>query len=91
MKVIEVIKTFAFAEQGIYVTEYEAGQVAEVSDECAEIAVNEKWAKISKKTPAPIAKEDDSILDPAFAPAIEEPAKEEAPAAESTEEAPAAE
>ena len=52
MPIIEVNKDFAFAEQGIYVTEYAAGQVVDVSDECAECAIREKWAKTSKKTPA---------------------------------------
>ena len=41
---IEVTKPFAFAEKGIYVTEYEAGQIAEVSEECAECAIREGWA-----------------------------------------------
>lgn len=49
MPKIEVIKDFAFAEQGIYVTEYAKGDVVDVSDECAECAIREKWAKASKK------------------------------------------
>jgi hypothetical protein len=51
MPIIEVTKDFAFAERGIYVTEYARGQITEVSDECAECAIAEKWAKPSKKAP----------------------------------------
>ena len=54
MPIIEVIKNFAFAERGIYVTAYEKGQIVEVSAECAECAIEEKWAKPSKKAPEPV-------------------------------------
>lgn len=57
MKTIEVTQDFAFAEQGIYVTEYTEGQVVPVSDECADLAIKEKWAKISKRVPAEKAAE----------------------------------
>ena len=49
MKTIIVLKHFLFAENGIHVTEYLPGdQVFEVSDECAEVAIAEKWAKEAK-------------------------------------------
>jgi hypothetical protein len=44
MPKITVIKDFKFAERGLFVTEYAAGETYEVSDECAEVALAEKWA-----------------------------------------------
>ena len=44
MPKITVTQNFKFAEQGLYVTEYVAGETYEVSAECAEVAVAEKWA-----------------------------------------------
>lgn len=85
MKIIEVTQDFAFADQGIYVTEYSKGQVAEVSDECAECAIREKWGKPSKKEPDAIPNEEESILDPEFMP---EKATEAAPENTAAEAAP---
>lgn len=42
---IEVITSFKFAHHGYEVVEYLAGTVLEVSAECAEVALAEKWAK----------------------------------------------
>lgn len=45
MQTIDVLKDFKFAENGYDVHEYAAGQRADVSDECAAVALAEKWAK----------------------------------------------
>lgn len=49
MQTIEVKKDFKFAERGIEVLEYVKGRVVSVSDECAGIAIAEKWAVASTK------------------------------------------
>lgn len=45
MKKIKILADFRFAERGVEVVEYAAGDVAEVSDECADVAITEKWAE----------------------------------------------
>jgi hypothetical protein len=45
---IEVIRDFKFAHRGCEVIEYTAGQTADVTERCAEIALGEKWAKPAK-------------------------------------------
>lgn len=45
MPQIEVTKDFSFAHRGVDVVDYRAGDVVEVSDRCAEVALAEKWAK----------------------------------------------
>lgn len=42
---IEVIKDFKFAHRGCDVVEYSKGETVDVSEECAAIALDEKWAK----------------------------------------------
>ena len=51
MKIIEVKQDFKFADKGIYVSEFAKGDIAGVSDECADLAVAERWAKESTKRP----------------------------------------
>ena len=53
MPTIKVKKSFKFAEGGIDVIEYAEGDVKDVSDECAKIAVAEKWAEIVKAKKEP--------------------------------------
>lgn len=48
MPKIKVTQNFRFAEHGLHVTEYLAGDVVDVSDECAEVALAEKWATADK-------------------------------------------
>lgn len=48
MPTIEIIKDFRFAHRGVEVVEYHSGDVVEVSERCAEIALDEKWAKWAK-------------------------------------------
>ena len=48
MPKIKVTQNFSFAERGLYVTEYQAGEEVEVSEECAAVAVAEKWATAEK-------------------------------------------
>lgn len=48
MPKIKVIQNFRFAEQGLHVTEYQAGDIVDVSDDCAEVAIAEKWATADK-------------------------------------------
>lgn len=45
---IEVIKDFKYAHRGCDVREYVAGSTVEVSEDCAELAIKEKWAKTVK-------------------------------------------
>ena len=54
-KTIEIIKDFKFAHRGCDVVEYKAGDVIDdATDEMAELAIKNKWAKESKaKTAAP--------------------------------------
>lgn len=52
MPIIEVIKDFSFAHRGVEVVSYHAGDVVEVSDRCAEVALAEKWAKQPKASKA---------------------------------------
>ena len=47
--IIEIIETFKFAYRGCEVVEYVKGDVVEVSEEVAELAKAEKWAKATKK------------------------------------------
>ena len=54
MKSIIVLKPFKFAHEGIRVEEFapdeaDKNKVIEVSDECAEVALAEKWAKPAKE------------------------------------------
>lgn len=53
MPVITVIEPFKFSADGIAVTEYEKGD-HDVSDRCAEVALENKWA--TKAEPAPANK-----------------------------------
>lgn len=52
MPQIEVIKDFKFAHRGVEVVEYQVGEVVEVSDRCAEVALAEKWARQPKSNKA---------------------------------------
>lgn len=52
MPTIEIIKDFRFAHRGVEIIEYHAGDVVEVSERCAEIALDEKWAKLPKANKA---------------------------------------
>lgn len=50
---LEVVKDFKYAYRGCDVVEYKAGQTVELTDEVAELAKAEKWAKKpGKKAPA---------------------------------------
>ena len=53
MPAIKVTHNFKFAERGVEVLEFTAGETVEVSDECAEVAVTEKWAKLDTPTGKP--------------------------------------
>lgn len=46
MKTIHVKRTFQFADKDQEVVEYEQGTEHDVSDECATVAVQEKWAEL---------------------------------------------
>lgn len=46
---IEVVESFKYAYRGCDVVEYKKGAVVEVSEEVAELAKAEKWAKATKK------------------------------------------
>lgn len=46
---IEVVKDFKFAHRGCDVVEYKAGAAVEVSEDCAALAIAEKWAKPAGK------------------------------------------
>lgn len=48
---IEVVKGFKFAHRGCEVVDYTKGQTVEVEQECADLAISEKWAKASKAAP----------------------------------------
>jgi hypothetical protein len=48
MKQITVKETFRWAENGVDIVTYEAGETVEVSDECAKVAIREKWAVAAK-------------------------------------------
>ncbi len=54
-KTIEITKGFKFAHRGCYVVEYKAGDVIDdATDEMAELAIKNKWARESKaKAAAP--------------------------------------
>lgn len=81
MPSIIVKKDFKFAEGGFDVIEYFAGSEAvEVSDECAEIAITEKWAiDAGKKAGKPVEKIQAQIIDEAFESQREALAVESAP------------
>lgn len=50
MKTIIVIKPFKFAHEGIRVQEFEvSAEPVETTDECADLAVAEKWAKFPRQ------------------------------------------
>ena len=50
MKTIIVTKPFKFAHEGIHVEEFEASSdPIETTDECADLAVAEKWAKFPRQ------------------------------------------
>lgn len=53
MPKIKVTQSFSFAERGLYVTEYQVGEEVEVSEECAAVAIAEKWATADKPKRAP--------------------------------------
>lgn len=62
MPKIKVTQNFAFADRGLHVEHYRAGDEVDVSDECAEIATTEKWAVIAKpkraaKSPETVAED----------------------------------
>ena len=44
-KTIQALVAFAFSPNGVAVEQYAAGQVVEVSDECAADAIENEWAK----------------------------------------------
>lgn len=48
---IEVLEGFKYAYRGCEVVEYQKGDVVEVSEECADLAKAQKWAKASKAAP----------------------------------------
>jgi hypothetical protein len=62
MKVITVDTPFKFADGGIYVTAYAEGEHV-VSDRCAEVAVANKWAKMTKKDPEKVMAERKNSVD----------------------------
>lgn len=45
---LKVVKDFRFAHGGHRVVEYKKGEIVEVEPECAEVALEEKWAEKSK-------------------------------------------
>ena len=47
--IIEVIEPFKYAYRGCDVVDYAKGDVVEVSEEVAELAKAEKWARLTKK------------------------------------------
>ena len=50
MKTIIVLKPFKFAHEGIHVEEFTpSDDPIETTDECAELAIGEKWAKAYKE------------------------------------------
>ena len=50
MKTIIVTKPFKFAHEGIRVEEFEpSSEPVETTDECADLAVAEKWAKLPRQ------------------------------------------
>lgn len=46
MKTIHVLRTFQFADEGQDSVEYERGTEHDVSEECAQVATEECWAKV---------------------------------------------
>lgn len=63
MKTIIVTEAFKFAHRGVEVEEFVASQApVETTDECADLAVTEGWAKLAK---APKAKKDQKADDQA--------------------------
>lgn len=44
MPTIKVKKTFKFAERGVDIFEYQEGESVDVSDECAQVAIEAGWA-----------------------------------------------
>jgi hypothetical protein len=48
MKSIKVLRTFQFADEGADVVEYEHGSTHDVSDECAQVAIEERWAELAE-------------------------------------------
>ena len=45
---LKVVKDFRFAHGGHRVVEYKKGEIVEVEADCAEVALEEKWAEKSK-------------------------------------------
>lgn len=45
---IKIVKDFRYAHGGHRVVEYKKGEIVEVEPECAEVALEEKWAEKSK-------------------------------------------
>lgn len=45
MPTLKIIKSFSFAERGVEVIDYTADETVDVSDDCAEVALAEKWAE----------------------------------------------
>lgn len=64
MPIIEVTQSFSFAERGIEVLDYKVGELAEVSEECAEIAIAEGWAKQADKENASPARRGKKRIEP---------------------------
>lgn len=48
---IEVVESFKYAYRGCEVVEFTKGEVVEVSEEVADLAKAQKWAKGSKAAP----------------------------------------
>lgn len=49
---IIVKKAFSFSDNGYQLVPYEPGDPVEVSDECAAVAVAERWAELPKAASA---------------------------------------
>lgn len=47
MPKINVLHAFKHAEHGCIVSDYAPGQVADVSDDCADVALLEGWAELA--------------------------------------------
>ena len=75
---VEVMRDFKFAYRGCDVVAYGKGQIVEVNEECAEIAMREKWIKPAKskalQVDDPAAQLDGTETNPA-APIVPPPAE----------------
>lgn len=72
-----ITKPFKWAHGGVRVEEFESGpDPVELPDDCAEVALAEKWAKPAKpaKTPAPTPAPTPTAPDAPAEPSLEPPA-----------------